>query len=131
MTSEDYAVTFVGLFLWQVPLFLVSVRGLWLIISRKRLRGRVARWSIWGFSLVAAYSLAGAFVRTLLLGIRSEQIVQRGSEAAVSLMTVNLLGAAIYPLFVVGFIMLASAVFVDRGLGRNEDVSSGASAGSA
>jgi len=114
MTGEDYLSMFRVLFLWQLPTFVISSWGLWLAVSRKDRLGRVSTWAIPGFGLLIIYTLIGVALRVSIMGIRTNQMIQGGSEAAMSISRVNIWNLAAYPLFIVGFALVARAVFLDR-----------------
>ena len=114
MTAEDYLSLFGGFFLWTLPTFVISVWGLWVAVSRRARLGSVATWAITGFALLIAYTLVSAVLRTVLLGIRSNQFLQGGSEAAMAVTTLNNWGLAAYPLYIVGLALVARSVFLGR-----------------
>lgn len=114
MTTEIYLSYFGGLFLWQLPTFVIGCWGLWVGVSRRDRLGRVAARAIPGFGLLIAYALVSSLLRTMLLGIQTSQRMQDGSEAATSIATINLWGFATYPLYIVGLALVARAVFLDR-----------------
>ena len=114
MSAEVYLSAFGVIFLWQLPTFVIGCWGLWASLSRKENLGRVASWAIPGFALLIAYALVSAVLRTLLLGIQTNQRIQSGSEAAMSIATLNLWGFVTYPLYILGLALVARAVFLNR-----------------
>ena len=114
MTTEDYLSFFGTFFLWTLPTFVISVWGLWAAISRRSRLGSVATWAIVGFALLIAYTLVNAVLRAMLLGIRSNQFLQGGSEAAMTVATLNIWGLTAYPLYIVGLALVARSVFLGR-----------------
>jgi len=114
MTSEDYFSMLGVLFVFQFPTLVISSLGLWFSISRKETLGRAANWATWGFVALISYTLVSVALRVALMGIRSNQFIQGGSEAAMSISRLNAWGLAAYPLFVLGLALVARAVFLDR-----------------
>jgi hypothetical protein len=114
MNTEDYVAMFAGLFLGQLPTIVISSFGLWFAISRRARLDRVAKWAIWGFGMLIAYSCVSVILRVVILGIRTNERLQGTSELGMSIARVNLWGMAAYPLFICGLAVLARAIFLDR-----------------
>lgn len=114
MTAADYVSVFGSLFLVQIPTFVISSLGLWFSVARREALGRASNWAFWGFLALIAYTLFGAVLRMTLIGFRSNQLLEVGSEEAMSFATLNAWSLAAYPLFITGLGLIARAVFLER-----------------
>ncbi len=110
MTSELLAVVATKLLLWQLPVLVVAVIGLWYAMSKRERHARASAWAAGGFGLLILHSLVQVLLQVLLVDMRT----QSPTSAVESVSRINLWGVAAYPLFIAGITLLARAVFIDR-----------------
>ena len=103
-----------SLFLAQLPLFVIASVGLWFAVSKRRTMPRASVWARWGFSLLIVYALVNPTISVLSLKLRTNALAESASAITGNLALLNLVTAALHPLFFVGIALIARAVFLDR-----------------
>jgi hypothetical protein len=119
MPTDVLIRTILGLLAFQMPLIVIASVGLWFAVSRRQHLAAASAFAKWGFGLLIAYSLASVMLSILTLQLRIDSLTESGSVVGESLVRLNDMGLAAYPLFLAGVGLIARAVFLDRNVGES------------
>jgi hypothetical protein len=119
MPTDVLIRTILNLLAFQVPLIIIASVGLWFAVTRRQYLAGASTSAKWGFGLLIAYSLASVTLSTLALQLQIDSLTESGSAVGESLVRLNVMGLAAYPLFLAGVGLIARAVFLDRNVGES------------